>query len=63
MGWIEMPGGGRLHDGNWTEEEEMDIYERTSHVKAFTKPEKGWTGPKGSEPEDEGEQPKQGSDE
>ena len=36
MGWEMLPGGSRLHDGNYTKEEEMESYKRCANLKGFT---------------------------
>lgn len=32
MGYLDLPNGLRLHDGDWTDKEEMEFYDRQRHV-------------------------------
>lgn len=56
MGYITLPNGLRLHDGDWTPEEEFEFYDRQRSVVRYSRPQS--PSGEGADPEQSQEEPR-----
>ena len=61
MGYVTLPNGLRLHDGDWAPEEEFEFYDRQRSVVRYSRPQPDQSGKEADQgPQQEEPRPDQG---